>query len=61
MSRDLIDRDAVLSIQLEIHTKNARETEIVKEVYQAIMDYVRQIPPAEEEKKASPKRTRKKT
>ena len=58
--RDKIYRDDVLNCPLKFEVQGEKEVQAVKEVLQAFLDYVRALPPAEDEKQA--KRTaRKKT
>lgn len=58
--RDKIYREDVLNCPLKFEVQGEKEVQAVKEVLQAFLDYVRTLPPAEDEKPA--KRTaRKKT
>lgn len=58
--RDKIYRDDVLNCSLTFTVQGEKEAKAAKEVLQAFLDYVRSLPPAEDEKPT--KRTaRKKT
>lgn len=59
----LIRREDVLNCPLKFETANEHDAEIIRTVLQAVMDYVRNLPDAEEVKtepveevKAEPKR-----
>lgn len=43
-----INREDVLNLPLEFETNNKHDAEVIKTVLQAVMDYVRNLPPADE-------------
>ena len=49
----LIRREDVLNCPLKFETTNEHDAEIIRTVLQAVMDYVRNLPDAEEKRPAT--------
>lgn len=49
----LIRREDVLNCPLKFETGNEHDTQIIKTVLQAVMDYVKNLPDAEEKRPAT--------
>lgn len=56
-----IRREDVLNCPLKFETANEHDAEIIKTVLQAVMDYVKKLPPADEAVQKRPATRRKKS
>ena len=52
----LIRREDVLNCPLKFETANDHDAEIIRTVLQAVMDYVRNLPDADEKKRPATRR-----